>query len=105
MKNLELLIISDSIRKIKYFYKCPVCGAEKTFTEEPEEQPLCDNDGTPMNYEREDDFIEDLYKLADAAGTTVEFVSEDSDEGRLLKTAFGGVAGILRYVPEKQLNV
>lgn len=53
-----------------------------------------------MNYEREDDFIEDLYKLADAAGTTVEFVSEDSDEGRLLKTAFGGVAGILRYVPE-----
>ncbi len=24
MKNIELLIVSDSIRKIKYFYKCPV---------------------------------------------------------------------------------
>ncbi len=104
MKNLELLIISDSIRKIKYFYKCPSCGDERTFTEEPMDQPMCDNDNAPMNYEREDDFIEDLYKMAEAAGTKVEFVSEDSDEGRLLKTAFGGVAGILRYIPENQIS-
>ena len=35
----------------------------------------------------------------------MEEFSEDSDEGRLLKTAFGGLAGILRYVPENQLNI
>jgi len=105
MKNIELLIVSDSIRKIKYFYKCPVCGAEKTFTDELSEQPLCDDDNTPMNFEREDDFIEDLYKMAEESGTKVEMVSEDSDEGRLLKTAFGGLAGILRYVPESPVNI
>ena len=105
MKNIELLIVSDSIRKIKYFYKCPVCGAEKTFTEEPQQQPACDNDNTSMNFEKEDDFIEDLYKMAEESGTKVEMVSEDSDEGRLLKTAFGGLAGILRYVPENQVNI
>ncbi len=104
MKNLDLLIVSDSIRRIKYFYRCPVCNAEKTFTTEPLEQPLCDNDNTPMNFEKEDDFIEDLYKMAEVSGTKVELVSEDSDEGRLLKTAFGGLAGILRYIPENQLN-
>lgn len=105
MKNIELLIVSDSIRKIKYFYKCPVCGAEKTFTEEPQQQPVCDNDNASMNFEKDDDFIEDLYKMAEESGTKVEMVSEDSDEGRLLKTAFGGLAGILRYVPENQVNI
>ena len=105
MKNLELLIVSDSIRKIKYFYRCPVCSAEKTFTNEPEDQPLCDEDNTPMDFEREDDFIEDLYKMSEDSGTKVELVSEDSDEGRLLKTAFGGLAGILRYIPENQINI
>ncbi|AAT44028.1 peptide chain release factor aRF-1 [Picrophilus oshimae] len=98
-KNLDLLIISDTLKKRRYTYKCPVCNDTKTFTEKPRETPLCDKDNSEMELVDEDDLVEDLYKLADEAGTNVVFVSEDSDEGRLIKTAFGGLAGIMRYVP------
>ena len=49
------------------------------------------------------DAIDLSIRNSKGAGTKIELVSEDSDEGRLLKTAFGGLAGILRYIPEKQL--
>ncbi len=98
-KNLDLLIISDTLKKRRYTYKCPVCGSTMTFTEKPSEIPVCEKDNTEMVLSEEDDLVEDLYKLADQAGTNVVFVSEDSDEGRLIKTAFGGLAGIMRYIP------
>jgi peptide chain release factor subunit 1 len=47
--------------------------------------------------------VASLYKLAEESGAKVELISEDSEEGKLLQKAFGGMAAILRYLP-KVLN-
>ncbi|MGC8608672.1 MAG: peptide chain release factor aRF-1, partial [Thermoplasmata archaeon] len=47
---------------------------------------------------------EDLYKLAKDAGTQVELISDQSDEGKLLKQAFGGLAGVLRFIKKDSLE-
>ena len=38
----------------------------------------------------EKDQSETFYRMAEESGTTVELISEESDEGKLLKKAFGG---------------
>ena len=35
--------------------------------------------------------------IADLTDTEVEIISEDSEEGEMLKSAFGGVAALLRF--------
>ncbi len=103
-KMLDLLLISDGLNRVKYTYRCPTCQEEKTFGSEPAEWPVCDKDGTAMELVSEDDMIEDLYKLAKEAGTHVELISDQSDEGKLLKQAFGGIAGILRFIKKDSIE-
>jgi len=45
--------------------------------------------------------VMELSELAEAAGTNVELISKDFEEGLQLLKAFGGVAAILRYKPNK----
>ncbi len=103
-KMLDLLLISDGLNKVKYTYRCPTCQEEKTFGSEPDEWPVCDKDGNTMELVSEDDMIEDLYKLAKEAGTQVELISDQSDEGKLLKQAFGGMAGLLRFIKKDSIE-
>ncbi len=104
MKAVDILLISDGIRRTKYYYKCSNCGHEEVFNQRPEDNtcPAC---GSAMELDHEDDFVKNLYKLAEDSGATVEMIGEESDEGKLLKKAFGGVVGILRYVPQKETHL
>ena len=43
------------------------------------------------------DLIDELSDLAEKTGGTVEIISLGSEEGDSLDSAFGGIAGILRY--------
>lgn len=43
------------------------------------------------------DLVEDLTEMAEASGTGVHIVSPASEEGQILRNAFGGVVAILRY--------
>ena len=43
------------------------------------------------------ELIDELAELAETAGTDVEVLSGDTEEGQMLKKSFGGVAAILRY--------
>src|SRR5438128_1025782 len=61
------------------------------------ELPACAKDGGALTVVENRDLIEDLTLLAGGMGTTVELISNDSEEGQLLLRAFGGVAAVLRY--------
>ncbi len=100
-KALDTVLLSEGLNKRKYVYKCPACGSEKEFVKRPDEVPTCAADGSVMSLEREDDLVEIIYNLADASGARVEMISADSEEGTLLLRAFGGIAGILRYIPKE----
>ena len=43
------------------------------------------------------DIIDDLGDMAELANTNVEVISGETEEGMMLKNAFGGIAAILRF--------
>ena len=43
------------------------------------------------------DVVDDLAELAELANTDVEVISGETEEGQMLKNAFGGIAAILRF--------
>ena len=99
-KAVDILILSDGIRKTKYYYTCPSCSNTAEFGERPEDN-TCPKCGAGMELDHEDDLVRRLFSMAEESGAKVEMIGEESEEGKLLKKAFGGIAGILRYVPQK----
>lgn len=99
-KAVDLLLISEDLDKVQYFYRCPSDNEIKTLVKKPHEDVLCDKCGSVMVPDHEEDLVEVFYKLAEEANTRVELISGDSEEGKLLQKAFGGMAGVLRYVPK-----
>ena len=54
--------------------------------------------GGANNVDAEDvDLVEDLSAMAEANGTHIHIISPASEEGQILKNAFGGVVAILRF--------
>ena len=43
------------------------------------------------------DVIEEYYEIAEQFNTRVELISDESEEGKIFATAFGGIAALLRY--------
>jgi peptide chain release factor subunit 1 len=95
---VDTLLISEGLRKVRAAVRCANGDweGEKTLADEGETPP-CPKDGGPLTIVEKRDLIEDLTKIAEQTGTTVELVSKESEEGQLLLRAFGGVAAILRY--------
>ncbi len=99
-KKVDLVLISEGLNKYRLLYQCPSCGNEIELHKEKDEPVNCPKCSTPMVLKEEEDLVDYLFKLAEASGAKVELISEESEEGKLLKKAFGGLAAILRYVSD-----
>lgn len=104
MGVVDTLLLSEEIRKYRVTMKCQSCGytQEKTLSEDALESftaPSCPTCKTsiPMVITQKIDLIDELSDLADRTSATVRLISRNSEEGESLYTAFGGLAGILRY--------
>ncbi|HDP97415.1 MAG TPA: peptide chain release factor 1, partial [Euryarchaeota archaeon] len=95
---VDTLLISEDLRKIKVDLICSGCGAkeERTISSDTEEL-TCAKCGEEMDIGKEIDLVKELFRMADKVGTRVEMISGESEEGELLKKAFGGMAAILRF--------
>ncbi|WP_457591308.1 peptide chain release factor aRF-1 [Geoglobus sp.] len=102
MGAVDTLLISEDLRHERVRYRCPVCGEEREVTvkENTGREMVCEKDGVKMEEVERKDVILELAELAEASGSKVEFISSDSEEGAMLKNAFGGIAAILRFKPE-----
>ncbi|MFW6018938.1 MAG: peptide chain release factor aRF-1, partial [Halapricum sp.] len=101
MGAVEQLLISEDLRKDVLTYECSNGHTEYELIETTAETEshtcsTCNEEVPAAKAERED-AIDHLMKLADQRGTETVFVSSDFEKGEQLLTAFGGVAGILRY--------
>jgi len=98
MGAVETLLLSEDLRKDVVVRACLDGHTEYEFLDRGESAPDtdCSRCGEPMDADRED-AIDHLMELADQRGTEVHFVSTDFEKGDQLLSAFGGVAGILRY--------
>jgi peptide chain release factor subunit 1 len=98
MGAVETLLLSEDLRKEVAVRTCESGHTEYEFLDPDEAAPDddCSRCGAPMETERED-AIDHLIELAEQRGTETHFVSTDFEKGDQLLSAFGGVAGILRY--------
>ena len=98
MGSVDRLLISEDLRKDVLVYESG--GREYAefvdSGEQPEEIECPDTGETVTEWERED-AIDHLIDIAEQRGTETVFISTDFEKGEQLLTAFGGVAGILRY--------
>jgi len=104
MGVVDTLILSENLRKCRVTLACHSCDykEERTIDEEtlrdfnPPVCPKCDT-STTMEIENKIDIIDEISDLAEKTGCKIELISLGSEEGDSLYSAFGGIAGILRY--------
>ena len=95
---VDLLLLSEGIRKARAKLRCPSCSYESTETIDSKHGPdQCPKCGAQLSIVEQHDLIEELTATAEKTGTKVEMISKESEEGELLVRAFGGLAAILRY--------
>jgi len=96
---VDTLLLSEGLRKYRTRYRCTNCGKEfaRTFADTDTALSACPECGGKLEETARADLIEELSAKAGESGAKVELISRESEEGALLMTAFGGLAGILRY--------
>ena len=100
---VETLLLSEALRKKRVSLKCTNCGVEFQRTVADDEidrakQAPCPNcHQTSLSVSATADYLEELYRKADASGATVRLISVESEEGQVLGKAFAGVGALLRY--------
>jgi peptide chain release factor subunit 1 len=104
---VRTLIMSESLDLVRVTVKCSACGYEEQHTVKgpeiaPFEQGLagkpCAKCSAPsMAVVDKKDIVDDLADLAELSNTDVEIISPETEEGQMLKNAFGGIAAFLRF--------
>jgi peptide chain release factor subunit 1 len=101
---VRTLLISEKVDLLRVTVQCSACGYEEKYTIKSQkltefEQGLsgksCPKCQAPsLGIADKQDVIDDL---AEQANTDVEIISTETEEGQMLKNAFGGIAAILRF--------
>lgn len=107
MSSVRTLLISEKVDLLRVMVKCSACGYEEKHTIKSHmltefEQGLtgkpCPKCQAPsLAVADKQDIIDDLAQLAEQANSDVEIISGETEEGQMLKNAFGGIAAILRF--------
>jgi peptide chain release factor subunit 1 len=104
---VDTLLISEKLEGQRLVLKCKNCGNLEEFRgtryeahavkSELSTRP-CKKCGKPnLEVVEDSDIIDSFLDYAEKGGSKVEVVSEETEEGRMLRDAFGKIAAILRY--------
>ena len=101
------LLLSEDLESVRVTVKCGSCDYSKEETmklhevaefEQKTNGSSCPKCSIPnLTVSESKELIDELAEAAELAGTDVEILSGDTEEGQMLKKSFGGVAAILRY--------
>ncbi|PVX24399.1 MAG: peptide chain release factor 1 [Candidatus Bathyarchaeum sp.] len=101
------LLLSEEVDLVRATVKCGSCGHTQQETmkmhqlaefEQKTNGSSCPKCSVPtLSVTDNQELIDELAETAEMAGTDVEVLSGDTEEGQMLKKSFGGVAAILRY--------
>jgi len=99
MGSVERLLLSEDLRKDAVTLACPNDHEEFELVDRGAsvDPAACDTCGEPLEATEREDVIDHLMDIADQRGTETVFISTDFEKGEQLLTAFGGIAGLLRY--------
>ncbi len=101
------LLLSEDLESVRVTVKCGSCDFTKEETmklhevaefEQKTNGSACPKCSVPtLSVLETKELIDELAETAELAGTDVEILSGETEEGQMLKKSFGGVAAILRY--------
>jgi peptide chain release factor subunit 1 len=101
------LLLSEDLESVRVTVKCGSCDYTKEETmkmheiaefEQKTNGSSCPKCSIPtLSVAESKELIDELAEAAELAGTEVEVLSGETEEGQMLKKSFGGVAAILRY--------
>ena len=104
---VRLLILSESLDLVRIKVKCGACGYEEQHTLKKDQvadfekglvgKPCIKCSAPSFTIVDKKDVVDDLAELAELANTDVEVISTETEEGQMLKNAFGGIAAMLRF--------
>jgi peptide chain release factor subunit 1 len=104
---VRLLLLSESLDLIRVTVKCSACNYEEQDTVKGAEvaafeqglagKPCAKCNAPSFTVIDKKDVIDDLGELAALSNTDVEVISTETEEGQMLKNAFGGIAAMLRF--------
>jgi len=104
MGAIDTLLLSENLRRYRIALTCPGCDYQQQRTIHEDdlddfELPICKqcDSKTQMEITDKIDLIDELSELCESTSGTVILVSENSEEGSSLISAFDGIAGIARY--------
>jgi peptide chain release factor subunit 1 len=104
---VKTLLLSEALDLIRVTVKCNACGYQDQQTMKNQElasyeqsllgKPCPKCQAPALSIIDKQDIIDDLAQLAEYSNTDVEVISSETEEGQMLKNAFGGIAAILRF--------
>jgi peptide chain release factor subunit 1 len=104
---VKTLLLSEGLDLIRVTVKCTACNYQEQHTIKSSnlsnfEQTLsgkpCPKCQSPaLTIADKQDIIDDFAQLAEYSNTEVEMISSETEDGQMLKNAFGGIAAILRF--------
>jgi len=104
---VKTLLLSEEIDVVRATVKCTACDYTKqenmksrnlpAFEQEISGQPCPKCAAPALQIAETKDLIDDLAELAEQAGSDVEIISTETEEGVMLKSSFGGIAAVLRF--------
>ncbi|CAI48226.1 peptide chain release factor aRF-1 [Natronomonas pharaonis DSM 2160] len=97
MGSVDRLLISEDLRKDVVTFDCGSREEYELIDRRADTPDHTCEDGSEGEAVEREDAIDHLMELAEQRGSDVKFISTDFEKGEQLLTAFGGIAGILRY--------
>jgi peptide chain release factor subunit 1 len=95
MGTVNMLLISEGLKKYRFIVRCNTCDTTRKFIAKTESScPKCEGSLTILD---KTDVVKEYCSIAEKMNTQIEFISADSEEGKIFLNAFGGIAGILRF--------
>lgn len=93
--NLEMLLISEDFDFVKALLECE-CGYKEERVIRKLRKCICPKCGREIKIKDGKEIIDEIIKIAEQMGTTVELISTGTPKGTQLKE-LGGIGGILRF--------
>ena len=104
---VRTLILSESLEIQRVTVKCSACGYQEqetvktsnmaTFEQSLVGKPCPKCQAPSLTVIERNDIVDDLAQLAEYSNTEIEMISTETEEGQMLKNAFGGIAAMLRF--------
>ena len=109
---VKTLVLSEGLDIMQVKIECNACGYREqqtlksqmltSFGQNLTGKPCPKCKAPALNITDTQELIENFAQLAEQTNTEVEMISDETEEGQMLKNSFGGIAAILRFKLQNQ---